>query len=200
MEYQSAIPKLDWCKGSCGLLTRIVNVRYTLCDDCNYKRLHQGRSKVEVYKERHEQKQKDKSVRKERDKDNSKLLVRKKGKAIRPISIKKAERDKAMYATYNIIDQIREPICEGCGRSDRPLSHSHLLSQHSRTDLAADSDNIRLHCFGNFHYCHEKWERCNPEEIILMDDFRDNLSYIQSVDEKVYNKIVADFEFKKIAL
>jgi len=34
----------------------ITNRKYWLCDNCNFKRLHEGKSKQEVYKERQKEK------------------------------------------------------------------------------------------------------------------------------------------------
>ncbi len=104
-----------------------------------------------------------------------------------------------MREVYAEIDSEREPICEGCGKP-LPVSHSHLLSQRSREDLTDDKRNIRLHCFGNYNSCHDKWERMIPAQVVEMLDFKDNLEYIDCVDEERYQAIVAKFEFDNIKL
>lgn len=192
----------DVCR-DCGVLLPIVNKKYWLCDGCNFKRLHKGKTKQEVYKERHDKKLTKKGeIEQPKYPTNKNELVGtlKKMFSIKKISNKKAHRDREMHKTYNHIDQTRDPICEGCGRGDRPLSHSHVLSQAKRPDLAAEEDNIRLHCFGNYTYCHEKWERGIPHEVIEMDDFKDNLSYIEWVDPAAHNAIIANFEFNKVKI
>jgi DNA-directed RNA polymerase subunit RPC12/RpoP len=175
----------------------IVNRKYWMCDDCNYKRLHKGVSKQQAYQARSRDRQMGKVkvpiVPHFDDKDQL-VKALKKTFSINKISNKKAARDKEMHKTYAHIDQTREPICEGCGRGDRPLSHSHVLSQNNRPDLAADEHNIRLHCFGNQTYCHETWERGLPDEVMMMDDFEGNINYIHSVDIAAYNKIMASCE------
>lgn len=185
----------DVCN-DCGLPKFIANKHYGLCEQCNYKRLHGGKTKDEVYQLRAQGKPKPVIINK--PKDDIEQLKHK--YSIKKISNKKAVRDKAMHATYHKIDITREPICEGCGRGDRPLSHSHILSQANRPDLAAEELNIRLHCFGSYNYCHEKWERGVPDEVVRMNDFKDNLKYIQSVDKQAYNAIIANCQFYNVKI
>lgn len=187
---------MEICKGDgCGVLKPIVNKRYCLCDECNFKRLHHGKSRTEVYRERHDKKQREKPKTTLGWPLNKRPLVAK--KRIRQVSLKKADRDREMHKTYALIDKTREPICEGCGRGNRPLSHSHILSQADRPDLAAEAENIRLHCFGEPNRCHETWERAIPMEVMRMDDFKDNMEYIQSVDPQRYAYITAKIEYGK---
>jgi len=198
-----SLPDKNWCKGPCGQLKHIVNKHYTLCDDCNYLRLHNGKTKNEVYKERHENKLKNKQSKPKVgiETDKGKLVeVLKQTFSIKKISNKKAERDREMHKTYEKIDSTRDPICEGCGRGDLPLSHSHILSQGTRPDLAADEGNIRLHCFGNYHSCHEKWERGIPDEVVQMDDFKENIAYIEMMDKPKFRRIVVNFEVAGIKI
>jgi hypothetical protein len=191
-------PVMDCCS-ECGLVKPIVNRKRMLCDDCNFTRLHHGKTKVEVYKERHDKKEKKKFTQVKESNSLDKIpLVRKTRKAIRKISSKKSVVEKELRIVYRKIDQERDPVCEACGRGDRPLSHSHLLSQYFRHDLITEEENIRLHCFGNYNYCHEKWERGAPVDLIEMNDFKENLEYIREVDRGAYNKIVANFEFNGI--
>jgi hypothetical protein len=164
----------------------IVNKKYCLCDECNFRRTHEGRSKREVYQERTLERQKNK--------------VDKKPKRIKTISDKRNLVEKELISVYKKIDNNREKFCEGCGRGDRPLSHSHILSRKSRPDLICEEDNIQLHCFGSSDGCHEKWERGRPEEIKQMLDFRRNLDYIKMVDDVIFNKIVFKFEDNNLSL
>jgi len=191
----------DICSG-CGLLTLIQNKTHWLCPECVFKKNHGGKTKEEVYRERHEKKQEGKKIIvKQPDVIDKPKLVEslKKAFSIKKISNKKAEINKKLHKVYKVIDQSREQICEGCGKP-LPLSHSHLLSQKNREDLICDEENIRLHCFGNYHSCHDKWERGIPSEVATMLDFKENLEYIKTVDIKIYNKIVAKFEFYKVKL
>lgn len=187
----------------CGTLQLIVNKFHCLCDDCNYKRLHGGKSKQEVYKDRHEKKENKKpsSKPKERNEDDKEDLVvfLKKTFSIKQISNKRANRHAQLKTVYKKIDHEREPICEGCGRN-LPLSHSHLMSEYLRPDLYTNPDNIRLHCFGTYHSCHETWERGLIDEIKEMDDFKDNLEFIRVVAISEYNKIIANAQFRGVKL
>lgn len=165
----------------CGILRYIINKKYILCTECNYKRTHKGKSRYEVYKEKEK-------------------IPKKKVKVIKKFSSKRSEKEREYILTCKKIDQEREPVCEGCGRGDRSLSHSHLLSKYSREDLIAEERNIRLHCFYVTGNCHDKWEKGDPKEIVNMLDFKENLQYIKEVDIDEYNKIVASFEFEGIPI
>jgi hypothetical protein len=190
----------DICRGDvCGKLSIIVNKHFYLCTDCNYKRLHGGKTQEEVYRE----KQKGiKLVKIEKPKPEIEEL--KKTFSIKKISNKRAEQEKQLKIVYKEIDNERERCCEACGRPDRPLSHSHLLSRYNRPDLTCVKENIRLHCFGEWggpnKTCHEKWSDMIPEEVVDMLDFKKNIEYIQIVDVKSYNRIVVRFEESMIKI
>lgn len=195
----------DICSG-CDTLQLIVNKRYCLCYECNYKRLHGGKTREEVYRERHEKKENKKPKPKERPEVDKGELVNflKKTFSIKKISSKRANKEKELHVVYKQIDQEREPVCEGCGRNDRPLSHSHLLSRYTRPDLTCEKDNIRLHCFGNTggpeKTCHEKWSDFDCLEVKDMLDLKENLEYIKEVDPGVYRKMIAKFEFEGVKI
>ena len=193
---------MDVCKG-CGVLTHIQNKFHTLCGECVFKKTHHGKNKQQVAKERHDKKNEDKQPKLKLGSEIDKsLLVRelKKTFSINKISNKKAERDRLMKITYQKIDRERDPVCEGCGRGDVALSHSHILSQATRKDLAAEKDNIKLHCLGNYYSCHETWERGIPHEIVLMDDFKENLAYIEMVDRDKFVRIMIKLEEANIKI
>lgn len=171
----------------------VVNKKYGLCDEHNYIRIN-GRSKREVYSERERERN---ETRRSSYPSQRKLEKR---KPIKKISSKKRERDARMHDTYEMIDLSRDVrSCEGCGLN-LPLSHSHLLSQKNREDLADDELNIRLHCFGGYRRCHETWERGKPIEIVKMKDFHDNMLYIKHADSDRHSAIVAKFDFDKVEL
>lgn len=196
-------PELDWCRGeNCNLLLPIVNKHYGLCVHCNFKRTHHGKTEQQVAKERHEKRHKNiKPDSKQRDEIDKRTLIEtlKKKFSIKRVSNKKAERDRLMKQTYHKIDTTRDPVCEGCGRN-LPLSHSHILSQANRPDLAADEDNIRLHCFGSYHNCHEKWERGDPFEISQMDDFKDNIAYVEMMDKDIFRAVKVNLDLAGIKI
>lgn len=198
-------PVRDICNG-CGVISMIQNKKYWLCGECVFKKNHHGKSRQEVYKERHDKKE----VKKHKAEKSNTLhpanLVEKLKKvfSIKKISNKRANVEKELHAVYKEIDQEREPVCESCDRGDRPLSHSHLLSRYTRPDLICEKDNIRLHCFGTVggpeKTCHEKWSDFDCLEVKEMLDFKENLEYIKEVDIKVYNKIIAKFAFEGVEI
>lgn len=195
----------DICSG-CGILQPIQNKTHWLCAECVYKKNHGNKTKEQVYKERHEKKEDKKHNTPKPNKIDKPGLVAtlKKTFSIKKISNKRQEVEKQLKIVYKRIDETREGICEGCGKYGKLLSHSHLLSRYSRPDLTCEEDNIRLHCFGDYggpnKTCHEKWSDFNCLEVKEMLDFKENLEYIKSVDIKVYNKMIAKFEFEGIKI
>lgn len=117
---------------------------------------------------------------------------------MKKFSNKRAAIERQYRKVCEEIDHEREPVCEGCGRGDRSLSHSHILSKYDRRDLIADKRNIRLHCFYVTGNCHDKWEKGDPKEIVQMNDFIDNLIYIREKDQGEYRKILARFAFDSV--
>ena len=66
------------------------------------------------------------------------------------------------------IKQERGHYCTGCGRSDVPLSFSHLIPRSRRFDLTAEKRNITFHCLsiGERRGCHEIWEGVNRHKLL----------------------------------
>lgn len=169
----------------CGLTKPIVNQFYDLCTDCNFRRTHHGQTRAQVGATRLRR-------RRARPTPSKTPLVRArprpvvrnsrsaKRKAIPQRSAKQVARDAGMRATYAVIDATREPVCEGCGRGDCPLSHSHVLSQGQRKDLVAEAGNIRLHC----PTCHDHWEGADPLHLVHMRDIVPNLTYVVTHDRR----------------
>lgn len=80
--------------------------------------------------------------------------------------------------TYNLIDALRVRVCTGCGRGDKPLTHSHLIPQRRLKQydpgLIAEAELITLHC----HDCHERFENHDPGLL----DYSKNLEIIEKYD------------------
>lgn len=186
----------------CKLLKPIQNKTHWLCGDCVFEKNHGGKTREQVYRERHAKKEaKKKELPKEFVEDRD-LLIKglKQAFSIKRIRNKRADIEKELRQVYRKIDHDRPPVCEGCGRSDRPLSHSHLLSRALRPDLICQEDNIKLHCFGNWggpdKTCHEKWADFIPHEVMGMLDFEDNMLYISEVDVNKFNGLMVKLEQK----
>lgn len=114
-------------------------------------------------------------------------------KPIKQISSKKALIKQDLSKVYAKIDQEREPVCQGCGRGDKPLSHSHTIPQSAREDLITDPHNIELECFGDQSCCHEIWERKDSEKAPHLLNFTRKMNYIESKDIKYYDQLSAKF-------
>ena len=142
------IDKCSQC--DCGKANPIVNKHFYLCLEKNKLRLNskkQPKEKPQVYELK-----KKYSINKI---SNTKRITCHDGQVVT-----RAELNQKLHLVYKEIDQERERKCEGCGRIDLPLSHSHIISRELRPDLITDKNNIQLHCFGDtYKTCHEKWSR-----------------------------------------
>jgi len=116
----------------------------------------------------------------------------KQGGKLKQVSSKKKVVIDKKIAVYKIIDSTREMFCEGCGRTDVPLSHSHLIAESWNESLAAVEENIRLHCLDweDGEGCHSIYEHAEKEKIEQMHDFEENLEIIKRLDNTFYNKLI----------
>lgn len=154
----------DICQGDrCGKLTLIVNKKYWLCDDCNYKRLHDGKSKEDVYSERATRRKSERYLgsqnksnergnagRNKNSKLDESIISKFVTKASKIPSVSSSKRYHCsdgqlvsqsdikwkLSLAYDQIKQYRPPICEGTGRNDVPLSFSHTISQARCKELS----------------------------------------------------------------
>ncbi len=196
-------------KCECGS-SYIVNKKFGLCGDCNFKRLHNGKSKHQVYSERSlfrvSQRQVDQNK-----KEGTRGKCNKPKNRINPISssnkyrcssgelVSQIEINKNLKEVYKYIDLDRLPICQGCNSPHNPpLSHSHTISQArckslGKTELIWDEENIEIECFGapssNPTECHNIWEVSNLEMKKTLFNFKKKLEYIKIHDQETYKKL-----------
>ena len=116
---------------------------------------------------------------------------------MKAVSNKQAIIKRKLNAVYQQIDNDREPVCQGCGRGDKPLSHSHTISQKrckhlGKTELIWDENNIEIECFGNRDYCHDIWEHGTIEQKRNMNNFDRKLEYIKKHDPEQYTKLTLE--------
>lgn len=109
---------------------------------------------------------------------------------LKQASAKKKKVISEKIKAYKYIAETRELKCEGCGRTDVPLSHSHLVAESFDHSLAGDPRNIRLHCLDWMDHksCHEKWENGVKEEVEQMLDFKENMNILKEINEDYYNR------------
>lgn len=190
----------------------IVNKKRWLCDGCNYKRLHNGKSKESVYAERAKNNQRFHTVHLARKPvDLSSIRGITKASKINSISGQKKFRCsdgimvsqvdiKRKYAeTCDKIKQNRPAMCEGSGRYDVPLSFSHTISQADcktigKTELIWDEGNIELEGFeaptSKPTMAHNIWEVGAMEDKIMLLNFERKLEFINEHDPEGYRKII----------
>jgi len=104
---------------------------------------------------------------------------------MRKISKKQNNINKELKKVYKEIGLERGHYCSGCGRSDVPLSHSHLIPRSRRPDLITDKRNITYHCLsmGERTGCHDIWEGIKRDRLL---DYPKNMEYILEVDPEYY--------------
>ena len=115
------------CK-ECGKYRYIVNKTKCLCDECNYKRLHKGKSRFEVRTERNKAKK----------------------PKLRPAT--------GELALFKEIWAERAHVCTHCGAKLpeplKPIYFSHIKSKGAFPELRLEKTNIELTC----PECHMKYE------------------------------------------
>lgn len=166
---------------NCDLPKPIVNKKYNLCDDCNYMRLHDGKSKADIM----------------REKASSKVATAKHYvfKTKKPLSSsqktsKQIVIDKALQALKDSITldekQNGTYYCKGCGRSEKHLDRSHILSVKHRKDLELVRENINLLC----RTCHIDYESGDILKMLNLHCFEKDFAYIKANDCGRYNKLL----------
>tara|TARA_R110000751_G_scaffold90246_1_gene177232 strand:- start:359 stop:712 length:354 start_codon:yes stop_codon:yes gene_type:complete len=109
---------------------------------------------------------------------------------MRKVSTKQAKENRELRKVYERMAEERGHYCTGCGRSDVPLSHSHLIPRSRRKDLVLDPRNITYHCLDSGggvsrKGCHQLWEGGVASKVKLLD-YHSNLEYILEVDAEYY--------------
>tara|TARA_R110001583_G_scaffold195196_1_gene370439 strand:+ start:1181 stop:1522 length:342 start_codon:yes stop_codon:yes gene_type:complete len=104
---------------------------------------------------------------------------------MKQISKKQSVVNRELKKVYNELANERGHYCTGCGRSDMPLSHSHLIPRSRRADLTTDKRNITYHCLdtANRKGCHTLWEGIDRDRLM---DYPRNMEYILEVDTEYY--------------
>lgn len=114
-------------------------------------------------------------------------------------SVKQSKVKAAMHRSYEQIDRDREPVCQGCGRGDKPLSHSHTISVADAKGLGNwpliyDVANIELECFYGEEDCHNIWETGGVEKKAKLHNFERRMLVLEEHDPRRYNSIVLDLD------
>lgn len=112
----------------CGRITIIVNRTKQLCDDCNYRRLHDGKSRIEVFKEK------------------SRNRVLKKRKPSGELQLFKEIWSERPHYCVKCGKELREPM--------KPIYFSHIKSKGAFPELRLVKENIELLCPA----CHHNYE------------------------------------------
>lgn len=114
-------------------------------------------------------------------------------------SKKQAEVKRKMHASYAEIDNDREPVCQGCGRGDKPLSHSHTISVADCKGLGKwfliyFKPNIEIECFYGEMDCHNIWESGSVAKKVKLHNFERKMILLEEHDPRRYNSIVMEMD------
>lgn len=106
---------------------------------------------------------------------------------MRKVSKKQSKINNKLRKVYKELADERIPVCTGCGRSDVPLSHSHIIPRSRRKDLECIKENITYHCLSTPERigCHVYWEG-NLEKKQKLLDYHTNMEYILQTDAEYY--------------
>lgn len=201
----------------CGKPYPIVNKKYCLCDGCNFKRLHGGKTKEEVYSERAAARNAGKPIPTfvKKKLELSEIKGVQKASNIKQVSSQKKFRCsdgtlvsqveiKRKYAeTCDKIKQTRPAMCQGTGRYDVPLSFSHTISQADckalgKTELIWDERNIEVEGFeaptSNPTMAHNIWEVGTMEAKIMLLNFERKVEVIKEHDPEGYRKLMTQLD------
>lgn len=182
----------------CGYNAPIVNKKYGLCGNCNYKRLHDGKSKQEVYAERRKSKNGELPQRKNKKCNIRNISKLNSYKCSDGSKVTQSEINRRYVDTCTRIKQEREPICQGTGRTDLPLSFSHTISRKrckeiGRTELIWADGNIEIESYtppgSNSEAAHNIWDAGNLEKKKTLLNFDRKLEYIKENDYEQYVKL-----------
>lgn len=198
----------------CGNDLPIVNRKYCLCDNCNFKRTHNGRSKEEVYSERASKRTIKpytfKTMAKSSSHSTSNAKKHSSKVTLSTVSTEKryhcsdgtlvsqAEINRNLKAVKDYIKHSREPVCQGSGRWDVPLSNSHTISVQrckdmGKTELIWDEDNIELEGFeaptSRPIMAHNIWSDGSWQQRVQLLNWNRKIEYIYKHDREQYRRI-----------
>jgi len=110
---------------------------------------------------------------------------------MRKISNKQKKINQELKIVYEEIKETRGHYCTGCGRSDVPLSFSHLVPRSYNRNLVTSKENITFHCLGMGERkgCHDIWESKDRHKLL---DYPKNMEKILELDEGYYF-LISDF-------
>ena len=110
---------------------------------------------------------------------------------LKRVSKKQSKINKRLKEVYKELSLERPQYCTGCGKSDVPLSHSHLIPRSYNKSLETNKDNITYHCLsmGERKGCHEIWEGKDRSQLL---DYMKNMETILQLDES-YFFLISEF-------
>lgn len=195
----------DKCsKCDCGQKRLIVNKKYYLCDEKNYIRLH-GEQK-RIHKQKVERSINKKGPRVDISQLKSKYSIKKvsnvkKYRCSNGNTVSQAEIQRRYAITLDAIKLEREPVCQGTGKNNYPLSPSHTISQKrckeiGKSELIWDPGNIEIE---GYHEpsskpiaAHNIWEVGSIEQKKSLLNWDRKIEFIRTHDPEQYIKLTFD--------
>lgn len=196
----------DHCsKCDCGQKRLIVNKKYYLCDEKNYIRIN-GRPKGSI-RESFKARSTDKKSPKvdvsqlKRKYSIKKVSNVKKYRCSNGDTVSQSEIQRRYAITLDAIKLEREPVCQGTGKTDFPLSPSHTISQKrckdlGKADLIWHPGNIEIEGHhepsSNPVAAHNIWEVGTLDQKKSLLNWDRKIEFIRVHDPEQYRKLILD--------
>lgn len=174
----------------CGNVRVIINRKYHLCNNCNWKRLHPGEKKKVYQLKRTPLKRGRSKIKKISDENKYKTSS---GMLVSQSYIDDMYRNVCQKIVHE-----RYKMCQGTHRVDLPLSFSHTISRQRCKDLGKaeliwDSENIELESFeaptSKPTAAHNIWESGTIEQKRSLFNFERKMNYLKKHDYETWKRL-----------
>lgn len=125
------------------------------------------------------------------NKESRKVVKPKKLYSIKPVSKKKSKALTAKKKAYQAMDDKSLKYCSGCGRSDRTLSHSHLIPVGQYPQFEAVEENIVYDCMSDMNGkgCHDIWEHGSAKEKEKLLNYQHRIKVVISLCPEYFHRM-----------
>jgi hypothetical protein len=127
------------------------------------------------------------SCNKARRKEPKKQKPRKK---INQMSQKTARRKREMQQAQKQMRDLNIRYCQSCGRTDRPISHSHIIPEGAYPQHSANPANMMYECYGDSDCCHDIWERGTIQQKMQMPTWREKINLISLLEPAYLSRLM----------
>ena len=108
--------------------------------------------------------------------------------ALRHFSKKKEKANREKLKAYRKLGETN--VCQTCGRSDLPISRSHLIPVGQYPQFEANTKNILLECYGQSDACHDVWEHGSWLQKQQLKNFKQRMETVKQLCPEYYNRLL----------